>query len=149
MLMMPARVWQSYMWSACRVHVPVLTNAWSIAARMALTSIWVCMRLCWELMVSNRAERPCSAIGIQQQWASRIESLLCVPVSTGVWALQLNLQEVQECGARFKSRWRWIFSSLQIVNQFYLMTGVHVWKVSGLTCQLSWHKNIQLAYFLE
>ena len=40
-------------------------------------------------------ESMCSAMGIQQQWVSRIESLLCVPVGTGAWALQLNLQEVQ------------------------------------------------------
>ena len=48
---------------------------------MALCSSTRSCRLCQDLVASNRAVSLYSATGIQQQWASRIESLLDVPVS--------------------------------------------------------------------
>ena len=47
----------------------------------ASSSTRVC-RLCRDLVASNRAVSLFSATGIQQRWASRIESLLDVPVSS-------------------------------------------------------------------
>ena len=48
---------------------------------MASSSSTRVCRLCRDLVASNRAASLFSVTGIQQQWASRIESLLGIPVS--------------------------------------------------------------------